>query len=92
MVYLAVTGAMAISNAWYGMEFMAAYGLGTMPALLFLSFAGLIISLRSRNFIRRLTPYAFLVMGALLVLRGLNLGIPFISPSFATNSASIICH
>lgn len=92
MVYLALTGALATSNAWYGMEFMASFGLGTTPALLVLSFAGLAMSVRSRSFIRKLTPYAFLLMGILLILRGMNLGIPFISPAFSTGSAAVNCH
>lgn len=92
MVYLAITGAMAASNPWYGMEFMAAYGLGTMPALLMLSLAGMIISVQSRNFIRRLTPYAFLLMGLLLILRGMNLGIPYLSPFFSADPAVVQCH
>ncbi len=92
MVYIAITGAMASSNPWYGMGFMAAFGLGTMPALMLLSFAGFIISIQARSFIRKLTPYAFLLMGVLLVMRGMNLGIPFISPSFAAASAAASCH
>ena len=92
MVYLAITGAMATSNPLQGMEFMAAFGLGTMPALMLLSIAGFIISIQARNFIRRLTPYAFLLMGILLIMRGLNLGIPYLSPYFATTSAAASCH
>jgi sulfite exporter TauE/SafE len=92
MVYLAITGALAASNSWSGMEFMAAYGLGTMPALLMLSFAGMVISIRSRNLIRKLSPYAFLLMGVLLILRGLNLGISYLSPFFSTNPAAVDCH
>lgn len=92
MVYLAITGAMATSNPWQGMEFMAAFGLGTMPALMLLSFAGFIISFQARSFIKKLTPYAFLLMGVLLVMRGLNLGIPYLSPSFVATSAAASCH
>lgn len=92
MVYLAITGAMATSNPLQGMEFMAAFGLGTMPALMLLSFAGFIISIKARSFIRKLTPYAFILMGVLLILRGLNLGIPYLSPSFVATSASVSCH
>lgn len=92
MVYLAITGAMATSNTWYGMEFMAAFGLGTIPAMFLLSFAGLMISLKARTFIRQLTPYAFLLMSVLLIMRGLNLGIPFISPYLAGNSEAVPCH
>lgn len=92
MVYLAITGAAAAGNVWLGAGFMAAFGLGTMPALIILSFAGFIISIKARSFIRKLTPYAFLLMGVLLILRGLNLGIPYLSPSFAATSAAIQCH
>jgi sulfite exporter TauE/SafE len=92
MVYLAITGAAAAGNIWLGSAFMAAFGFGTMPALLILSFAGLMISVKARSFIRKLTPYAFLLMGALLILRGLNLGIPYLSPSFAATSAAVPCH
>jgi sulfite exporter TauE/SafE len=92
MVYLAITGAMAANNIWYGTEFMAAFGFGTAPALLVLSFAGFVISTQARSFIRKLTPYAFFLMSVLLILRGLNLGIPYLSPSFAANSKVIGCH
>jgi len=92
MVYLAITGAMATGNALQGMEFMAAFGFGTIPALLLLSVAGFIISIRARSFIRKLTPYAFLLMGVLLIMRGLNLGIPYLSPYFVATSAVAPCH
>jgi sulfite exporter TauE/SafE len=91
MVYLAITGAMATGNLWLGMEFMAAFGLGTMPLLLILTLAGFVIGIRARSFFRRLTPYAFLLMSVLLILRGLNLGIPFLSPSFTAVSTSVPC-
>ncbi len=92
MVYLAITGAMATSSPLKGLEFMASFGLGTMPALILLSVAGFIISIRARSFIRKLTPYAFLLMGVLLIIRGMNLGIPYLSPSFVATSAAATCH
>jgi len=92
MVYLAITGAAATGSIGYGALFMAAFGLGTVPALLLLSLAGFFISVQARVFMRRLTPYAFLLMSILLILRGLNLGIPYLSPSFAASSKVIPCH
>lgn len=92
MVYLAITGATAANNIWYGTGFMAAFGFGTAPALLVLSFAGFVISTEARHFILKLTPYAFFIISVLLILRGLNLGIPYLSPSFAANSAVVGCH
>lgn len=92
MVYLAVTGALASNSPMEGMAFMAFFGLGTTPALLILSMAGWVIGYRARNFMRRLTPYAFLIMGVLLVMRGLNLGIPYLSPYFSAGNDAVNCH
>ncbi|HEX6915488.1 MAG TPA: sulfite exporter TauE/SafE family protein, partial [Chitinophagaceae bacterium] len=86
MVYLAITGAMATGTPVHGMTFMAAFGLGTIPAMFLLSLAGFVVSMRARGIVRRLTPFAFLFMGLLLVLRGMELGIPFISPFLPANS------
>jgi heme oxygenase len=35
--------------------------------------------------IKKLVPYALLVMGMLLVVRGMNLGIPYLSPEIQKN-------
>jgi sulfite exporter TauE/SafE len=92
MVYLAIGGAMATGNVWMGMGFMAAFGVGTMPMLLLLALAGFFVSIRARSAIRQLTPYALLLMSVLLILRGLNLGIPYLSPSFTDVSGILPCH
>lgn len=92
MVYLAITGAAATGGIVSGGVFMAVFGLGTLPAMMLLAVAGFFISLQARSIFRRLTPYAFLLMSVLLILRGLNLGIPFLSPYFATGSQAIPCH
>ncbi|MBS1737123.1 MAG: sulfite exporter TauE/SafE family protein, partial [Bacteroidetes bacterium] len=67
-------------NILYSSLFMASFGLGTLPAMLVLSFAGNIISMQLRIKIKKLVPYIIGLMGVLLILRGLNLNIPFISP------------
>jgi sulfite exporter TauE/SafE len=92
MVYLAVTGALATNSIGYGAVFMAAFGLGTFPAMVTLCFAGLFISIQTRSFIRKLTPYAFLLMGLLLITRGLGLGIPYLSPDLPAGTAAVSCH
>lgn len=80
LVYMAIAGALAFASPWQSALFMAAFGLGTLPAMAAVSFAGNVISLSLRNTIRKATPYIIAIMGLLLILRGLNLNIPYLSP------------
>ncbi len=91
MVYLAIAGAAASTNILDGVGFMAAFGFGTLPLMMMLSFAGLFISVPVRSTIRKLTPYVAASVAVLLILRGLNLGIPYLSPHIAP-AGSIECH
>ena len=93
MVYFAITGALAAGSVNGGVLFMAAFGAGTFPAMFALSFFGSMISLQARNQMRKAVPFVMLVMGLLLVLRGLNLNIPYISPYLQANSPDAVsCH
>ena len=80
MVYLAITGALAASTVSGGVLFMTAFGLGTFPALFVLSYSGSIIGIDARNKMKRAIPYFVATMAVLLILRGLNLNIPMVSP------------
>lgn len=93
MVYLAITGALASGTVSGGVAFMAAFGLGTFPAMFALSYFGSMISLSARNTMKKAVPYVMLLMGVLLILRGLNLNIPYVSPYLQANSQqAILCH
>ncbi len=93
MVYFALTGALASGTVQAGVLFMVAFGAGTFPAMFILSFFGSMIGLHARNRMRKAVPFVMLVMGVLLVLRGLNLNIPYISPYLQAGSPDAIsCH
>ena len=93
MVYLAVAGALNTTQVKSGILFMGMFGLGTLPPLFALSYFGSLIKLSLRNKIRQITPLIIVVMAVIFILRGLNLGIPFISPLLGSARApSIICH
>lgn len=83
MVYLAIAGALTSQQVMAGMFFMIAFGLGTIPAMMALSFFGWRINIRFRQRINGAIPYIMGLVAAILILRGLNLGIPFISPVLA---------
>ena len=90
LVYMALAGAIATGNIIHSALFMAGFGAGTLPAMVMASFAAGAISLRTRNKIRKSLPYLLGIMGLLLILRGMDLDIPYLSPHLATNV--IHCH
>jgi sulfite exporter TauE/SafE len=83
MVYMAATGAMAAGSVGGGMLFMAVFGLATVPALLLLAELGIRFRLKISGVIGVFT----FVVGILLIIRGLNLNIPFLSPYLITGTA-----
>jgi sulfite exporter TauE/SafE len=80
VVYIALTGALATGNILSGMGYMALFGLGTLPMMLAISLAGSVISLSFKKSIQKITPFVMVFFAVLLILRGLNLDIPYISP------------
>jgi sulfite exporter TauE/SafE len=83
LVYAGLAGAAATGTFLHGAAFMFVFGIGTIPALFALSFAGAKISISFRTKMRKAVPLFVATMALLLVLRGLGLGIPLISPSFS---------
>lgn len=94
MVYLAVTMALSTSQSVFqGVLFMLFFGFGTIPALFIFSAFSTFLGVNFRNKIKKILPVITLTMGILLILRGLNIGIPFISPFLpASPTETVICH
>lgn len=91
MVYLALASALSVHYPPAASGFMAAYGAGTVPMMAFLYFSGTLVNVRVRNRIRKAVPVLAIFIGCLLILRGCNLGIPYISPAAATGGPGISC-
>lgn len=93
MVYIAITGAMATGTILNATLFMFVFGLGTLPALFSLAFWGSRLSWQNRRAMRKLVPYAVGLTAILLIIRGLNLNIPYLSPFISERSAdTVLCH
>lgn len=80
LVYMAIAGAIGTGGVAEGSIYMILFGLGTIPMLLAISLAGNVLGLTVRNRINKLIPVLVVVVGVLFVLRGLSLGIPYLSP------------
>jgi hypothetical protein len=86
-LYLGLAAAATTGTIIDATLYMVMFGLGTVPALLITSlFAGFIrSSLRTR--LLKAAPVFAVAMALLLVLRGMSLGIPFISPKLSSTTA-----
>lgn len=97
MIYIALAGAIASESMFSSTMFMFFFGLGTLPVMMILPWIATTISSNFRLKLNKMIPYTLLVFGFLLILRGANLGIPYLSPQAATEQpakfgADFYCH
>lgn len=83
LVYTALAGAAAGGDVLYGGIYMLLFGLGTIPALVALSVIGKQTKINLHGLLKKALPALALILGCLLILRGLSLGIPFVSPDLS---------
>ena len=81
MVYVALFGAIAMQSAGSGVLYMLLFGVGTMPLMTVVVYIRSVIKLPFRDKIQKAIPYITVIIGILFILRGLGLGILYISPS-----------
>ena len=80
LVYMAIAGAIGTGEVLTGSLYMIMFGLGTLPMLLGITLAGNMMGLAFRNRINKLIPVLVILVGIFFILRGLSLGIPYLSP------------
>ncbi len=83
LVYMALIGSIATGDVLQGSLYMALFGLGTIPMMSAAVLLGNFVSLSLRFKIQKAIPIFVIIIGLLFILRGLGLGIPYISPSDA---------
>lgn len=94
LVYMALFGAIAMGDALKGSLYMVLFGLGTVPLMTAaIYFSGLLKGAVRQN-VQRLIPVFIVLIGALFILRGLGLGIPYLSPAPVLDmvSSTVECH
>lgn len=95
LVYVALAGAIASGDAISGTAVMILFGLGTIPAMFAATLFGKFINLNIRRKINKAIPVLALVLGLLFIIRGLGLGIPYISPKISAqvvDDSNMDCH
>jgi len=80
MVYMALTASLASGGIWQGASYMALFGLGTFPFMFAVVLLGNLMNQAFRVKILKTIPVIMIIMGGLFIVRGLELGIPYLSP------------
>jgi sulfite exporter TauE/SafE len=93
-VYMGLIGALAMGSVTGSMTYMLLFGLGTIPVMLGMSLAPSLLNETLKAKMRRALPYVAIAIGLLLILRGLSLGIPFVSPILGGDMHTVAesCH
>jgi uncharacterized protein len=91
LVYMAMAVAIASGHALSGLLLMFAFGLGTFPIMIALIAFGQAVNMQYRNAFKKSMPYITALMAIILIMRGLNLGIPYLSPKYEAQSNSLQC-
>jgi sulfite exporter TauE/SafE len=97
LVYLGIIGSLATGSVWQGGLFMLVFGMGTAPVMLSFLLMAKQFNFNYRHRLQKLAPLFISLVAVILILRGLNLGIPYMSPSLQslpgiTNAEAINCH
>ncbi len=82
-VYVGIAGSISTGSILGGAAYMALFGLGTVPVMLATAIFGKVINLNIKRKINKLIPVFAVVLALIFILRGMNLGIPFLSPKLS---------
>lgn len=91
-VYLGLMGAVGMGSPIESALFMFLFGLGTLPVMLVVSVLPGFQSGKLKERLNAAFPYIVVVVALLLILRGLGLGIPFLSPDLGSGGMHTMQH
>ena len=82
LVYVAIAAAISASTIMHSIILMLFFGTATMLSLTVFSLVFQKLPMPLRTELRKFFPYLIMITAILLILRGLQLGIPYLSPVF----------
>ncbi|MET3113743.1 sulfite exporter TauE/SafE [Pedobacter sp. CG_S7] len=89
-VYLALAGAVNTGSVANAAAYMFWFGVGTAPLMLLATISMGFTGNLFRRRINKVIPFMMLFLGMWFILRGMNLNIPYLSPS-KPNSSVAVC-
>jgi sulfite exporter TauE/SafE len=93
LVYIALAGAVGAGGWWQSMLYMFLFGVATMPLMFVLMIFKSKLSLSFKGLFQKAIPAFTVILAVLLIVRGLNIGIPYFSPkvNIVKEKTSIEC-
>jgi sulfite exporter TauE/SafE len=94
-VYIGLAGSITSGDAISGAAVMILFGLGTVPVMFAASVFGKFINIGIRTKLRKAIPVFAILLATIFILRGMNLGIPYLSPKLSTYTkvtSEMECH
>lgn len=94
LVYMAVFAALAAQNTFDASLYMVLFGLGTIPLMTTVVYLGKFLNSVVKKRIQKAIPIVVIIIGLMFIVRGLGLGIPYLSPApmLEIASGTIDCH
>lgn len=80
LVYMALSASLSVTSSVQASLFMYTFGLGTIPMMVAVTVLKSRLTFLRTNHLRKMVPVVLFTFGCLFVLRGMNLGIPYLSP------------
>ena len=80
LVYMAIFASIATADTIEGSLYMILFGLGTIPLMTAFVYLGNFTTGIVRKRIQQFIPVAVVIIAVLFILRGMGLGIPYVSP------------
>ena len=91
LVYVALAGAVSSGGIVSSILYMACFGVGTLPTMLGIGIFGKAFPLSLRLKLRGVIPVGVCLVAGLLILRGMALGIPYVSPALVAGVPASCC-
>ncbi|NVK84493.1 MAG: sulfite exporter TauE/SafE family protein [Cytophagia bacterium] len=91
LVYMALLASLSMSSLGGSALYMVFFGLGTFPMMLAAAFFGNSIKQWNQKIFSQWVPRFILLVAVLLIFRGLNLGVPYLSPKLSAGNEIVIC-
>lgn len=89
-VYIALAGSALAASITESILYMALFGFGTLPMMMGISYLPGLLNNNGRKKMKRLMPVFTFLFAVLFIVRGLNIGIPYLSPRFNATSPLLV--
>ncbi len=94
LVYMALSASISVPSSTQAILFIYAFGIGTIPMMVAITVLKSRMAFLRTNHLRKMVPVVLFAFGSLFLLRGMNLGIPYLSPKVVVAQHEIrsCCH